>query len=155
MRIVQVQERHPRLVRALLDIWERSVRATHLFLSNGEIESIKEYVPRALMGVETLTVAENESSRPVAFMGTENGTLEMLFIAPEERGKGLGKRLLRYGIDHLGVKKLAVNEQNPQAKGFYEHMGFRAYKRTERDEQGGPYPLVYMRLREGRGAFSQ
>ena len=155
MRIVQVQERHPRLVRALLDIWARSVRATHLFLSNGEIESIKEYVLRALTGVETLTVAENESSRPVAFMGTENGTLEMLFIAPEERGKGLGKRLLRYGIDHLGVKKLAVNEQNPQAKGFYEHMGFRAYKRTERDEQGGPYPLVYMRLREGSGAFSQ
>ena len=155
MRIVQVQERHPRLIRALLDIWERSVRATHLFLSDGEIESIKEYVPRALMSVENLTIAENEDGRPVAFMGTENGTLEMLFIAPEERGKGLGKRLFRYGIDHLGVKKLAVNEQNPQAKGFYEHMGFRACKRTERDEQGGPYPLVYMRLREGRGAFSQ
>ena len=155
MRIVQVKERHPVLIHALLDIWERSVRATHLFLSDGEIESIKEYVPRALTGVEALTVAEDEGGRPVAFMGTENGTLEMLFIAPEERGKGLGKRLLRYGIDHLGVKKLAVNEQNPQAKGFYEHMGFRACKRTERDEQGGPYPLVYMRLREGSGAFSQ
>ncbi len=112
-------------------------------------------MPRALTGVETLTVAENESSRPAAFMGTENGTLEMLFIAPEERGKGLGKRLLRYGIAHFGVKELAVNEQNPQAKGFYEHMGFRACKRTERDEQGGPYPLVYMRLREESGAFSQ
>ena len=154
MRIVQVKERHSVLIYALLDIWERSVRATHLFLSNGEIESIKEYVPQALMGVETLTVAENESSRPVAFMGTENGTLEMLFIAPEERGKGLGKRLLRYGIDHFGVEELAVNEQNPQAKGFYEHMGFRVYKRTECDEQGGPYPLLYMRLQEN-GAFSE
>ena len=155
MRIVQVKERHSVLIYALLDIWERSVRATHLFLSDGEIESIKEYVPQALMGVENLTVAENEDGQSVAFMGTENGTLEMLFIAPEERGKGLGKRLLRYGIDHLGVKKLAVNEQNPQAKGFYEHMGFRAYRRTERDEQGGLYPLLYMRLREGSGAFSQ
>ena len=155
MRIVRVEERHPILIRALLDIWQRSVRATHLFLSDGEIESIKEYVPRALTGVEALTVAEDEGGRPVAFMGTENGTLEMLFIAPEERGKGLGKRLFRYGIDHLGVKELAVNEQNPQAKGFYEHMGFRACKRTERDEQGGPYPLVYMRLREESGAFSQ
>lgn len=155
MRIVQVQERHPRLVRALPDIWARSVRATHLFLSNGEIESIKEYVLRALTGVETLTVAENESSRPVAFMGTENGTLEMLFIAPEERGKGLGKRLLRYGIAHFGAKELAVNQQDPQAKGFYEYMGFRAYKRTERDEQGGPYPLLYMRLQQESGAFSE
>lgn len=155
MRIVQVQERHPFLMYALLDIWERSVKATHLFLSDGEIESIKEYVPRALMGVENLTVAENEDGQSVAFMGTESGTLEMLFIAPEERGKGLGKRLLRYGIGHFGVKELAVNEQNPQAKGFYEHMGFRAYKRTERDEQGGPYPLLYMSLQKESGAFSE
>ena len=155
MRIVRVQERHPVLIHALLDIWERSVKATHLFLSDGEIENIKEYVPRALMGVENLTVAENEDGQSVAFMGTESGTLEMLFIAPEERGKGLGKRLLRYGIGHFGVKELAVNEQNPQAKGFYEHMGFRAYKRTERDEQGGPYPLLYMSLQKESGAFSE
>ena len=35
---------------------------------------------------------------------------------------------------------------NPQAAGFYEHMGFQTYRRTECDEQGGPYPLLYMRL---------
>ena len=87
MRIVRVQERHPVLIHALLDICERSVRATHLFLSDGKIESIKEYVSRALMGVENLTVAENEDGQPVAFMGTESGTLEMLFIAPEERAR--------------------------------------------------------------------
>ena len=118
MRIVRVQERHPVLIHALLDIWERSVRATHLFLSDGEIESIKEYVPRALMGVENLTVAENEGGRPVAFMGTENGTLEMLFIAPEERGKGLGKRLLRYGIDAFWGKRTGGQRAEPAGEGL-------------------------------------
>ena len=39
-----------------------------------------------------------------------------------------------------------MNEQNPQAVGFYEHMGFQTYRRTDRDEEGGPYPLLYMRL---------
>lgn len=39
-----------------------------------------------------------------------------------------------------------MNEQNPQARGFYEHMGFRVYKRTDHDEQGNPYPLLYMEL---------
>ena len=43
------------------------------------------------------------------------------------------------------MERLTVNEQNPQAKGFYEHMGFHVYKRTELDEQGNPYPLLYMR----------
>ena len=79
-------------------------------------------------------------------MGVKEETLEMLFIAPEERGKGLGKRLILHGIEKYGVERLAVNEQNPKAKGFYEHMGFQVYKRTETDEQGDPYPLLYMRL---------
>ena len=130
--------------RPALEVWESSVRATHLFLSAGEIDSIKEYVPQALKGVPHLLIAEDDAGHPAAFMGIENGTLEMLFIAPEERGKGLGKRLLLHGIENYGVERLAVNEQNPQARGFYEHMGFQIYKRTDHDEQGNPYPLLYM-----------
>ena len=79
-------------------------------------------------------------------MGIKDTRLEMLFIKNDERGKGLGKQLLNYGIENYSVKELAVNEQNPNAKGFYEHMGFRTYKRTELDEQGNPYPILYMRL---------
>ena len=145
MKIVEVKERTPDLIKGLLEVWENSVRATHLFLSDSEIQSIKKYVPQALNEVLHLLIAEDESGRPVAFMGVETGSLEMLFIAPEERGKGLGKRLIQYGIKNYSVEKLTVNEQNPQAKGFYEHMGFQVYKRTDLDEQGNPYPLLYMR----------
>lgn len=122
------------------------VRATHLFLSDGEVRSIREYVPQALLGVAHLLVAKDEAGAPAAFMGVEDGALEMLFIDPEERGKGLGRRLLRLGIESYGVRRLAVNEQNPRAAGFYEHMGFEAYARSETDEQGNPYPILYMRL---------
>ena len=146
MKITEVENRTPDLINQLLEVWEESVRATHLFLSDSEIKSIKEYVPQALGGIANLIIAEDEAGRAVAFMGIEDGTLEMLFISPEERRKGLGKRLLQYGVENYGVKRLAVNEQNPQAKGFYEHMGFRVYKRTELDEQGNPYPLLYMEL---------
>lgn len=107
---------------------------------------IKKYVPRALKEIPCLVIAEDENQIPVGFMGIAGQHLEMLFIAAEERGKGIGKELLAYGIDRYSVRDLAVNEQNPLAKGFYEHMGFRAYRRTERDEQGNPYPLLYMRL---------
>ena len=133
-------------MRELLGAWERSVRATHLFLSDGGVRSIREYVPQALFGAAHLLVAEDEAGAPAAFMGVEDGTLEMLFIDPEERGKGLGRRLLRLGIESYGVRRLAVNEQNPQAAGFYEHMGLEAYARSETDEQGNPYPILYMRL---------
>ena len=91
-------------------------------------------------------IIENESHQPIAFIGIEDRKLEMLFIKNSERGKGLGKQLLNYGIKNYNVNELAVNEQNPNAKGFYEYMGFKTYKRTELDEQGNPYPILYMRL---------
>ena len=89
---------------------------------------------------------ENENNAPIAFMGIEDKKLEMLFIKNSERGKGIGKQLLNYAIEHYNVNELEVNEQNPNAKGFYEYMGFKTYKRTELDEQGNPYPILYMRL---------
>ena len=144
MKIYEVSERSNILVQKLLQVWEKSVRATHLFLSDEEVKAIKKYVPQALGGIAHLLIAENEAGMPVAFMGVEDGVLEMLFITPEERGKGLGKQLIRCGIENYGIERLAVSEQNPQAKGFYEHMGFQVCKRTETDEQGNPYPLLYM-----------
>lgn len=145
MNLYEVTQREPQLIHQFTAIWEDSVRATHLFLSEAKIQTIKAYVPHALTGVSHLLVAEKMPGQPVAFMGIEGPRLEMLFLSPAERGAGLGRQLLEYGIRHYHLQELTVNEQNPQAVGFYEHMGFVTYKRTDRDEQGGPYPLLYMR----------
>ena len=146
MRIIEVKNRTIALINKILDVWEDSVKATHTFLSSKEIENIKKYVPEAISSVSHLIIIENENSVPIAFMGIEDRKLEMLFIKNSERGKGLGKKLLNYGIENYKVNELAVNEQNPNAKGFYEHMGFKTYKRTDLDEQGNPYPILYMKL---------
>ena len=95
-----------------------------------------------------LIVAEKETCQIVAFMGVENVRLEMLFLAPEEIGKGSGRKLVQYGLELYGVREVTVNEQNPDAVGFYEHLGFATYKRTDLDEEGNPYPLLYMRSEE-------
>lgn len=145
MKIYDVTARTPHLTAELLTVWEASVRATHLFLSDAEILQIKEYVPQALQGIAHLIVAEDDAGAAVSFMGIEDGRLEMLFLSPAARGQGLGRRLLEYGITRYGVRELTVNEQNPQAVGFYEHMGFATYRRTETDEQGGTYSILYMR----------
>ena len=143
MELYEVQNRSRPLLDALLNVWESSVRATHLFLSDAEVENIRKYVPPALKCVKHLIVAETEN--PVGFMGVQDGRLEMLFIKPDERGNGIGKHLLQYGIQNYGIFEVTVNEQNPQAVGFYEHMGFETYKRTDLDEEGEPYPLLYMK----------
>lgn len=117
---------------------------THLFLSVDEINNIKQYVPQAIKDVSILVIAENKNGNPVGFMGVDDKRLEMLFVLDKYRGQGIGKQLLQYGIENYSINELTVNEQNPRAKGFYEHM-VEVYKRTELDEQGNPYPLLYMK----------
>lgn len=104
MRILEVQDRTPELVEKLLRVWEDSVRATHIFLSDGEIINIREYVPQALTGIAHLIIAEDDAGEPVAFMGIQEGSLEMLFIENAQRGKGLGRKLLEYGIEKHAVE---------------------------------------------------
>lgn len=145
MKIVKIEDRDLNLINNLLEVWESAVRATHLFLSDEEIKNIKGYVPEALKFVPNLLVAENEEGKPLGFMGIQEKSLEMLFISNENSGQGIGKKLIEYGIENYSINEVAVNEQNPQAKGFYEKMGFEVYKRTELDEQGNPYPLLYMK----------
>ena len=144
VRYKHIEDRADSLIEELLRVWESSVRATHLFLSEHEIENIKRYVPQALRETPNLLVAENEAGMPVAFAGVNGRKLEMLFVAAEERGRGIGKKLLHYAADAYAVNELTVNEQNPQAIAFYKHMGFTTVKRTAADEQGNPYPLLYM-----------
>lgn len=145
MKILEIKEKDSTLIQNLLNIWESSVKATHLFLSDDEIKNIKQYVPRAILEIPILVVAKNETGNPIGFMGISDKSLEMLFIEDKSRGFGIGKMLLNYGMENYSVNNLTVNEQNPLAQGFYEHMGFRVYKRTEVDEQGNAYPLLYMK----------
>ena len=39
----------------------------------------------------------------------------MLFVAPEKRGRGLGRELVEYLVARRGVRRVDVNEQNAQA----------------------------------------
>ena len=71
----------------------------------------------------------------------------MLFVSDECRGKGIGKSLVEYAVKTLNVNYVDVNEQNPQALGFYEHVGFEVFKKSEFDEQGNPFPILHMKLK--------
>lgn len=94
-------------------------------------------------GIEKRSRSACGGQSALGFMGIAENRLEMLFLLPEERGKGFGGRFLRLATEKYGGIKLAVNEQNPLVRGFCEHMGFTVYKRSELDEQGTPYPLLY------------
>ncbi len=131
----------------LTEVRERSVKATHSFLPDTAREELKKIVQGLLAEVPHLVAAEDDRGALAGFMGLDGQELEMLFLAPEARGQGLGRQLLEYGIQTFGVPQLGVNEQNPQARGFYEHMGFAVCGRTETDGMGNPFPILRMERR--------
>lgn len=138
-------ERTDDLVNVLVGLWDKSVRASHHFLAEVDIRHLTPFVGEAIRGVETLLVMY-QGNRPLAFMGVENRKIEILFVAPGCFGNGFGKQLVRIAIEQYGVCYVDVNEQNPQAEGFYRHLGFRTFERTETDGQGNPFPILKMKL---------
>ena len=146
MKIVEIDERGEVLVAELTHVWESSVKATHLFLSDDEIAAIKREVPAALRHVTHLMVAKDDYGNAIGFMSVEDSRVEMLFISASERRKGVGRKLIEYAAQRYSINSVTVNAQNPQAVGFYLHLGFKVYDRSALDEQGRPYPLLYMKL---------
>ncbi len=135
------EEDYPRVV----EVWEASVRATHHFVAESDIEIFRAMV-RGVLPHITLACMRSEDGAVVGFTAVADGKVEMLFIHPDYRGQGVGRRLLSYAIDTLDATGLDVNEQNEQALGFYLHMRFEVVGRSELDGTGKPYPLLHMRL---------
>lgn len=134
----------PHELDALTALWERSVRATHGFLAPEDIDFFRRMVrDEALTAVELLVVRNAEGAF-AAFAGVAGERLEMLFVDPAERGKGIGGELVRHVIRHCGVRRVDVNEQNTPAVGFYDRMGFRVIGRDALDSSGKPYPILHL-----------
>lgn len=129
----------------ILEVWESSVKATHLFLTQSDIISLRPFVEEGVKFISHLAVLRNEEDTIQAFIGVHDNKIEMLFVKDTYRGKGLGKHLVSWAINTLNVKFVDVNEQNEQGLGFYKYMGFEVFDRSEIDEQGNPFPILYMR----------
>lgn len=121
------------------------MRATHHFLQEEDIQFYRPLMLQEYLRAVRLACVREEQQIQ-GFVGVADGKIEMLFIHPSSRGKGTGKKLLRYAVDTLRAYAVDVNEQNEQAVSFYTYMGFKTVGRSEVDGMGKPYPLLHMEL---------
>ena len=132
----------------LLDIWLRSVRATHTFLSEEDIQFFLPIVRDQAFQELELWVLTDDDRALMGFMGLAGNRLEALFLSPESAGRGGGRRLVEYARKLKRPLLVDVNEQNPRARKFYEALGFVVVGRSELDSTGRPFPLLHMREAE-------
>jgi putative acetyltransferase len=133
--------------KTLTTIWEDSVRATHTFLSDADINFFKPKIMNEYLHAVKLFAYKDEAENICGFIGIDENRVEMLFIHSKYFKKGIGKRLLEYAIKSYGINELDVNEQNEDAVAFYNHFGFKVIGRSQTDEFGKPFPLLHMELK--------
>jgi putative acetyltransferase len=130
----------------LVELWERSVRATHGFLSDQAVVALRPLVAAELAN-ETLDwwVAATEQDIAIGFLAFACDAIEGLFIDPDHAGRGAGTLLVSHaqGLSAGGLT-VDVNEANPAAIGFYRSLGFEVVSRTELDADGRPFPTLRM-----------
>lgn len=132
----------------MLEVWEKSVLATHHFLEKKDFETIKELVAGIDFEEFSVFCLVDESEQVLGFLGLMERKVEMLFLDPRWIGKGFGKILLDYAIVTCGCSEVDVNEQNVPALKFYEKAGFKTVARSEKDGAGLNYPILHMKLNQ-------
>jgi putative acetyltransferase len=148
---VYIRQAQPTDVDMLVDIWLRSVRATHTFLSEDDIQSLLPEVRGGALAALDLWVLCGDSGTIMGFMGLSGSKVEALFIAPEFLHQGGGRRLIAQAQELHGELTVDVNEQNPGACRFYQACGFVFEGRSELDSTGRPFPLLHLRLPAAKG----
>ena len=130
-------------VDTLVRLWEASVRRSHHFLPEADIRRLTPFVKSGLAHIARLYVASVQNEPP-GFIGHEKNKIARLYITRQFWGRGIGKELVLMAFRKFNIRYVDVNEQNPQAEGFYRHLGFRPFERTETDGQGNPFPILKM-----------
>lgn len=130
----------------LLDIWRRAVRATHHFLTAEDFVAIEAMVANDYLPITTFWIAAGADDRPVGFMGLSGAHIDSLFVDPDRHGAGIGRLLVGHAVQLAGPLTVDVNAQNPQAVGFYRHLGFGETGRSDCDNAGRPYPLLHLSM---------
>jgi putative acetyltransferase len=128
---------------ALVAIWLRSVRATHAFLTEEDIQKLSPLVREQVLPALEIWVLVRDDE-PIGFAGLDGARLEALFLDPAHFRSGGGRLLVEHARRLKGKLAVDVNEQQPEALRFYEALGFRVVGRSPVDSAGRPFPLVHL-----------
>jgi GNAT superfamily N-acetyltransferase len=93
-RSTDVMDMHVRPARVedrerLLELWERSVRATHHFLEDSDVVALRPLVAEELAS-DALDwwVLASATEAAIGFLGFASDTIEALFVDPDHHGQG-------------------------------------------------------------------
>lgn len=107
----------------LSGIWLDASLEAHSFLGAQRLLE-----QRCLIEERYLPMAETwvacRHAEPVGFISLLDDFVGGLFVAPNQQGLGIGRKLIAHALDQKGKLSLEVYVQNQQAVRFYTALGF-------------------------------
>jgi putative acetyltransferase len=140
--VVSIRTAHEADLDVLTDVWERAARSSHDFMDPDDFEELRPFIRDAYLPSMLVRLAEADGV-PIAFVGSLDGHVELLYVEPAHHGRGLGTRLLAE-VAPGGARSVEVYAGNTTGVGFYLSQGFRETRRRETDAAGRPYPMVVL-----------
>jgi putative acetyltransferase len=127
----------------LFGLWRDSVVATHDFLMEEDFEYYAHlFREHYLPNFPVWTAVDQDG--PAGFIGLTGQSIDTLFVAPSRFRQGVGRALMAHAKGLAPRLRVQVNEQNPRAIDFYASEGFQPVGRTPTDDNGRPYPILYL-----------
>lgn len=130
----------------LLSFWEAVVCGSGFFRETADIQFYKSLLYDKYFPAACLFAVRTNGERIVALMGISDDLIGMLLVAPGERRKGYGKRLLDFAVHDKQVKRGNVYEWDEQTLHFYLGQGFDVTGRETTDFTGRSFPVLYLEL---------
>lgn len=128
---------------ALTDLWERSARSSHAFMDDEEFVELKPRIRDLLLPSMDVWVAESVDET-LGFVGARDEHVELLYVAPEAQGRGIGPQLLAQVTAGNGPRSVEVYAGNAVGLGFYLSQGFRETRRDPTDAAGRAFAIVHL-----------
>lgn len=117
----------------LCELWERSVRSTHHWFDNADIDALKPTLPAHIDAFSHLLIAR-VNEKTVGFIGVCGDFVNMLFVDADEQGKGIGSALLNEAEKRFGITSTSVLNDNAAALAFYEKRGYVMIRQDGREK---------------------
>ncbi|MBC5620931.1 MULTISPECIES: GNAT family N-acetyltransferase [Butyricimonas] len=130
----------------MLEIFEASVRATHDFYTEEDIERHLSMVRNSLSCPCHYFCIDKENGNIVGFVSLIGRYIDMLYVHPDYFSMGYGRELLDIALNEFRADTLCVLEQNTRALEMYKRRGFVVERRMEAGEEDEPCPVLYMRM---------
>jgi N-acetylglutamate synthase-like GNAT family acetyltransferase len=133
--IAHAAKRHWNYPESWIEQWSTDLTITPHFIANNEV-----YV----------AVADGDIAGCCALVvGDSLAELEHMWIDPKQMGNGVGRALFEHTTqraNQLGLAELELSA-DPNAEGFYQHMGARRIGEIPADMDGQPRVLPRMRIK--------